>query len=272
MEPPPRLLAEGPRQRHLLHHHDRAVGPLRGQRRRHLAADVAAADQHHPLGALGRLADRVRVAERPQVVDPLLLGALDAQDVDVRARWRSAPSRTPTSSPPCSFAVRALDVERHHVRPGAQLDPVLLVPGDRVDVGVLPLGLAAQVLLRERRPLVRRLGLAPDQQDRPRPRPASAARRRSGRRRCPADQQDSSTSRQPPAPSVGPKNTFSSSSSPGSSTASTSSPGLEHRVGRRARSPLPLAQDRDQQAALGHVQVADPLPGDPAVVRRAASR
>src|SRR5512139_301316 len=42
--------------------------------------------------------------------------------------------------------------------------------------------------------------------------------------------------------------------------------GLEHRVGRRHESALALAQDRDQQAALGHVEVADPHPGDAAVV------
>ena len=81
----PDLLAERARERHVLQHHDRAPRAHRGQRRRHLAADVAAADQHHPLGRLRLLADRVGVAERAQVVDPLELGALDAQDVDVRA-------------------------------------------------------------------------------------------------------------------------------------------------------------------------------------------
>ena len=86
LEAPPRLLAEGPGQRHVLHHHDRAVGPLRRQRRGHLAADVAAADQHHPRRP-SRPSSRiaVRVAERAQVVDPVELGALDPEDVDVRA-------------------------------------------------------------------------------------------------------------------------------------------------------------------------------------------
>ena len=56
-----------------------------GQRRRHLAADVAAADQHHALGLRGVLADRVGVAERAQVVDAVEVGAVGAQPAHVRA-------------------------------------------------------------------------------------------------------------------------------------------------------------------------------------------
>ena len=49
--------------------------PSCGQRRRDLAGDVGAADQHDALGLLGVGADRVGVAERAQVVDALELGA-----------------------------------------------------------------------------------------------------------------------------------------------------------------------------------------------------
>ena len=71
-----------------------------------------------------------------------------------------------TSSPPWIFAVRASGSSDITLRAGQQLDAVLLVPGGRVDVGVGALGLAAQVLLGDRRPFVGRLRLAADQQDR----------------------------------------------------------------------------------------------------------
>src|SRR4029077_223963 len=85
LEPAAGVVAEGPRQHHVLHPHDRAAGPLRGQRGGDLGADVAAADQNHVLGRLGLGPDRVGVAEGAQVVDALVLGALDAEDVDHRA-------------------------------------------------------------------------------------------------------------------------------------------------------------------------------------------
>ena len=97
LEPAAGVLAEGPRQRHVLHHHDRALGALRGQRGGDLGADVAAADQDHVLGRLGVGADRVGVAEGAQVVDALVLGALDPEDVDHRpgAEQRLAEGRPP---------------------------------------------------------------------------------------------------------------------------------------------------------------------------------
>ena len=71
------LGAEGALEGHLLLHHDRALETMGGgQRGRHLAADVAAADQHRALGLGGVGADRVGVAERAQVVDPLELAAV----------------------------------------------------------------------------------------------------------------------------------------------------------------------------------------------------
>src|SRR3954453_18063177 len=43
---------------------------------------------------------------------------------------------------------------------------------------------------------------------------------------------------------------------------------LEHLVRRRNETPLSPAHDQNQQAALRHVQLAAPLPRDPAVVRQ----
>src|SRR5204863_9912896 len=47
--------------------------------------DERASYQHHVLGLLRVRADRIRVAERAQVMDAIELGALDAQAPDVRA-------------------------------------------------------------------------------------------------------------------------------------------------------------------------------------------
>ena len=80
------LRAEGPLEHLVLLHHDRALlAQPGGERRGHLAADVAAADEHHPLGLRGLLADRVRVPERAQVVDALQVGAVGSQPAHVGA-------------------------------------------------------------------------------------------------------------------------------------------------------------------------------------------
>ena len=84
LEPAPGVVAEGAREGDVLHRDDRASRPLRGQRGGDLGADVAAADQDDVLGRLGVGADRVGVAEGAQVVDALVLGPLDAEDVDQR--------------------------------------------------------------------------------------------------------------------------------------------------------------------------------------------
>ena len=82
-----------------------ALHPVRrGERRRHLAADVAAADQHGPLAALGIRADRVRVAEGAQVVDPVEVAAVHPQPLHVRAGGEQRAART--RSPPWSRASR----------------------------------------------------------------------------------------------------------------------------------------------------------------------
>src|SRR5436853_1985232 len=166
LEPATDVLAEGAREGDVLHRDDRAFRPLRGQRGGDLAADVATADEHDVLGPLGIRANGVGVAEGTEVVDALVLGPLDAEDVDHRSRPEQGLAEGDLFAA-LDLRRLGLEVKPHHVLPGQQLDPVLLVPGaTAVDVGVLAAGVAAQVLLRDRRPFVGRLRLAPDQQDR----------------------------------------------------------------------------------------------------------
>ncbi len=114
LEPAPGVLAEGPRERHVLHHHDRALDALRGQRGGDLGADVAAADQDHVLGRLGVGADRVGVAEGAQVVDALVLGPLDPQDVDHRPGGEQRLAEADLL-PALQLRRARRRVERHHV-------------------------------------------------------------------------------------------------------------------------------------------------------------
>ena len=86
----------------VLLHDDRALAPLRRERRGHLAADVAAADQHHALGVRGLLADGIRVGERAQVVDAVEVAAVRPQAAHVRAGGEQRLSRS--APPPCSTA------------------------------------------------------------------------------------------------------------------------------------------------------------------------
>ena len=124
------------------------------------------------LGRLGVGANRIGVAEGAEVVDALVLGSLDPEDVDHRA---GAEQRLAEGHllPTLELRGPRREVERHRVAPAPQLDVVLLVPGEWVDVGVLAGPLSTQVLLGERRPFVGWLGLPPDEEDRPlRPAPA----------------------------------------------------------------------------------------------------
>ena len=163
------------------------VVPRSRQRRGDLAADVGAADQHDALRAVGVLADRVGVAERAQVVDPLELAALDVQPPHVRAgrEQRLVEARPPPWStaspraPPCRASVTLVRVQ--------QLDP-LLAPTTRSGGRACPRATRAlQVALRARRAVVGRVGLAPDEQDRALgaglAQPARAVGARRGRRR-----------------------------------------------------------------------------------------
>ena len=148
-----------------LDHHDRARAAELGQRRRDLAGDVGAADQDDALAG-GVLADRVAVAERPQVVDPLELAARDVQPADVRAGrdQRLAEARPPRLFE--SFTVRAARSSFiAEVRVSASIR-CSSYHSARPEQRLLARLLALQVPLRARRPVVGEVGLAADQQDR----------------------------------------------------------------------------------------------------------
>ena len=158
------LVAEAALHRLVLEHHDRHLLADRAQRGGHLAADVRPADAHDVLGLVELGADRVGVAERAQVVDAVELRAVDLQPADHRAgrdervlvadgllrRQRRLPRR---------------GVELHHARARQELDGRVVEPPGLGTEARLAALLAAQVLLRERRPVVRRIELAARQQD-----------------------------------------------------------------------------------------------------------
>ena len=102
------LLAELALERDVLEHHDRALDPVRGgERGGHLAADVAAADQHDPLGLLGIGADRVRVG-RTRAGSGCRRGRSRPRAGDGRwRRWPASALPKPTVSLVDSVATRS---------------------------------------------------------------------------------------------------------------------------------------------------------------------
>ena len=156
---------------------------MRGRERgRHLAADVAAADQHGALGLLGVGADRVGVAERAQVVDAVEVAALRAQPAHVRAGGEQRVVELDlVLGRQRGHALVA--VELHHAGAGEQLDVLLAPPLVGAEQHVLPGLLALQVALGQRRPVVGRVELAAHQQHAALGRPPRAASARSWRRR-----------------------------------------------------------------------------------------
>ena len=165
MEEAGRRLAERPAERELLDHHHRAPAAELGQRGGDLAGDVGAADQDDALAG-GVLADRVAVAERPQVVDALQLGAGHVQPPDVgTGGQQQLPEgdlllRRQPSGP-------RLQVELHRRGARQQLDRLLLIPGGFLHERVTAALGALEVALGQRWAVIRRVGLAPDEQNRP---------------------------------------------------------------------------------------------------------
>ena len=109
--------------------------------------------------------DRVRGRDRPQVVDPVQVAVLGVDPAHVRARREQRLVERDL------VAVRQLrpprvGVELHHARAREQLDLLLAPPLVRAEQDVVARLLAAEVLLRQRRPVVGRVVLAPDEQDR----------------------------------------------------------------------------------------------------------
>jgi hypothetical protein len=154
-EEPGRGRAEAERERHLLLHDERALAALGRERRRDLAGDVGAADQHDVLGVGGVGADRVAVAERAQVVDAVEVAAVDPQAPDVGAGRQH---RVAEGQLVAAGELRGLRgrVELHHARADPQVEPV-----GQLEVGPLAVELAAQVVLGAVRALVRRVDVAP---------------------------------------------------------------------------------------------------------------
>ena len=149
---------------------------------------------------------------------------------------------------------------------GPQLDAVLLVPVGRVDVGVLALRLAAQVLLRERRALVRRLGLAADEQDRAVGALLAQLRRAVGGGQPAADDQEVDVAiGHPPAPTrysaatVRGRSTRSAPPRPAGRARRGSRRRPAARSRRSARSRCPRAAREISRLPSGIVEVADPL-------------
>ena len=244
--------AERRRERRVLEHHERAVLPAGGERRRDLAGDVGAADQHDALRLVGVGADRVGRPERAQVVDAGELGAVDPQPADVRAGGEQGDAELDDLLGGERRGARR-GVELHHARARRELDPVAAVPVGVVEQAGVAVLLAGEVLLRARRPLVRRIGLAADQQD-ALAEPALVQRLRARRRSRPAA--DDQRADVPVSHRRRCRRTacVMSSSSPGSSTTSTSSPAVTT-LSDFGTKPGAVAQHRDDQRAVGQRQV-----------------
>src|SRR5918995_3553822 len=147
----------------VLQHHDRALHPVRpGERGRDLGSYVAAPDHHHPLGAAGLRADRLRVRKRPQVVDAVELAAVHPQPAHVCTGGEER--RVELDLVLRRQRDHALArIELHHARAQHQVDVLLPPPLVRTEQHLVPRLLALEISLREGRPVVRRIGLAADQ-------------------------------------------------------------------------------------------------------------
>src|SRR5215218_15648 len=159
---PADLLAENPAQRHLIAVHDDDIHPRLPERRRHLRADKAH-PHHYCLASRGDLrANTVGVGHRAQAMDAF----------QIQARNGKMPVPPPGGDEKLVIGHTLPIVELDHPlggvyprgpNPEPGLDAVLLVEVGRLYQRLIERGLAAEVLLGQRRPLVRRLRLRPDQ-------------------------------------------------------------------------------------------------------------
>ncbi len=138
--------------------------PGRACRRGHLEPDPAAADDRDPRVRLQRRLDPLAVVDAAQVGDRSVVRAGDGQ----AARGGTGGEQELVVDQPVSAGgddlVRA-PVDRRHLHPRPEVDVVLGVPALRVDERLLPLGLAHQVVLGQRWPLVRPVLLRAEQHD-----------------------------------------------------------------------------------------------------------
>src|SRR5215212_2829575 len=159
---PADLLAYDPAQRHRVPIHDRYFHARLPEGGCHLRADKPH-PHHHRLPTRGDLcADLVGVSNCAQAIDALQVNSWD----------RDAPVASPGGDKQRlvghAFSVVELDqllggIYVGDPYPESGFDVVLAVEVEWLEESLLERRFAAQVLTRERRPLVRRLGLRPDQ-------------------------------------------------------------------------------------------------------------
>ena len=136
------------------------------RRRGDLGADPAGADHDHRAAAVEPFAQRVGVLDAAQVVHAVELGAGNREP----ARLGAGGQQQPVVAQPLAVVERHLLQRRVHVdrrAAQAQLDVVVGVEALAVDVDAVAVGLAAQVVLRQRRALVRALVLGADEHQAP---------------------------------------------------------------------------------------------------------
>ena len=155
------LRAQHPLQRQRGHLDHRHLAALLASRGGDLGADPTRADDHQALPALDSLGDPLRVGEGAQVVDAVELGAGNVEAAGPGAGRQQQPV---VAESPIALEQQLLrpGLDPGHPGRGPKLDLVLAVEVGRVDVRLLG-GLAAQVVLRQRRALVRSLGFVADQ-------------------------------------------------------------------------------------------------------------
>ena len=156
--------------------------PSSRERRGDLAADVGPADADDVLGLVELAADRVGVAVRADVVDAVELGAVDLQAPHHRA-GRHERVLVADRLLRRERRLARLRVELHDARARQQLDRRAVEPAGLGVVRGLASLLAPQVLLRQRRAVVRRVELAAREQHAALESGARRARARRPRRR-----------------------------------------------------------------------------------------
>jgi hypothetical protein len=127
-----------------------------------LGADPPGANHDHATGEIETLAQRVAVGERAQVVDTVQISPRDRYPARLGASRQQQPFVGELASV-VECDLRVDRVQASHRRPGHQLDLVLAIERLGVDVGLLARRLTSQIVLGQRRALVRALGLVADQ-------------------------------------------------------------------------------------------------------------
>ena len=130
--------------------------------RGHLGPDPAPAHDDELAAGVQALAERIAVGQRPQIVDAVKVAARNGQAARLGAgREQQTVEREPFAGVERKLAVVGIDVDDALAE--AQLDRVVGVEARPVDEHHVPVGLPAQILLGQRRTLVRTLGLGADE-------------------------------------------------------------------------------------------------------------